>query len=220
MKNNNAHAFIVESIKPQQSLIYALGIIKDKVCGLNDDCKNCKSIDSQLNPNLAMVNGYEEKIKIEAIESLKDFCSTVAFDNQPKMIIIQGIENITPKAANAFLKFIEEPDLDVIFTFTTTNANAVLETIQTRCQITHLKDNADEANKNEILNHLLNSKPFEIEWQNLSREEIKSLLIKFTQSKNSKEDLELNKNILEAINLLNANVNINLIIAKVLNELK
>ena len=218
MKNNKAHAFLIEAINPEESLKYAVDLIKDKTCGLNDDCEKCQSINNFMNPNIAMVNGYEEKIKIEAIESIKDFALTTSFNNDAKIIIIQGIENITVKAANSFLKFIEEPASPVLFVFTTSNSNSVLETIQTRCQIIHLNEKS-KSQTDLNLNLLLKSKAFEIRWSTLSRNEIKSLLISYTQAQNTKENYKLLSKILEAINRIDSGVNINLVIAKILEEI-
>ena len=154
---SNAHAYIIEAQDKEQSYQEAINLIKNKVCK-NTSC--IKSIEENLNPNMASIDGYAETIKIDQVVAIKDFCSTTSINDQPKIILIQGIENITTKAANTFLKFIEEPDQEILFVFTTMNSESVLETIQTRCQINRF--NSQVENTNIYVDDLINLNPIKI----------------------------------------------------------
>lgn len=71
--------------------------------------------------------------KIEDARELKKF---VKFSFSEKTaIIINDIDKITPEAANAFLKNLEEPTKNIIYILTASNLSNVLPTIISRCQI-------------------------------------------------------------------------------------
>lgn len=55
------------------------------------------------------------------------------------MFIIEGAETLTGSAANSLLKFIEEPGPGVYIFLLTPNKNAVLQTVQSRCQVIELR---------------------------------------------------------------------------------
>ncbi|MDK7340981.1 hypothetical protein QP500_11065, partial [Pauljensenia sp. UMB0018B] len=44
---------------------------------------------------------------------------------------------MTPQAANSLLKFLEEPHQDVYIFLLTNNREAILPTVQSRCQVIH-----------------------------------------------------------------------------------
>ncbi len=212
---SNAHAYIIEALTKEQSYKEAINLIKQKVCQ-DDHCT--KSIEKNLNPNMASIDGYSETIKIDQVEAVKDFCSTTSVNGESKIILIQGIENITTKAANTFLKFIEEPDQEILFVFTTMNTESVLETIQTRCQIIRLGHGFEE--NNQYAQHLIDLNPMEVPWNKLNRNEIKQILISYTRKQKLKNNEKHLDRILHLINMLGSNVNTNLIISQILNELK
>ena len=56
-----------------------------------------------------------------------------------KVYIIRDADKLGTSAANAFLKTLEEPDKNVCFILLTNNANNVLETINSRCQLVEFK---------------------------------------------------------------------------------
>jgi DNA polymerase III subunit delta' len=56
-------------------------------------------------------------------------------EGQKNIVILLNIEKMPDKAANAFLKTLEEPGEDLMFILTTDNFNALLPTIVSRCQI-------------------------------------------------------------------------------------
>lgn len=55
-------------------------------------------------------------------------------EGRKTVIIMTGIETMRKEAANAFLKLLEEPSRDLIFLLTTSNTEALLPTIISRCQ--------------------------------------------------------------------------------------
>lgn len=61
-----------------------------------------------------------------------------------KLIIIKEAADITPEAANALLKTLEEPPLATHFVLTTNRPEAILPTVRSRCQLIRSSGTADE----------------------------------------------------------------------------
>ena len=77
--------------------------------------------------------------------------------------MINDVELLNAAAANSLLKFLEEPDSNVVAIFTTTNLNSVYDTIISRCQIIKLNK---EENKIDLKE----------KYKNLSYEDIKYII--------------------------------------------
>lgn len=65
--------------------------------------------------------------------------------------IIEYAENLNSSSANALLKFLEEPDDEIIAILVTKNINKVISTIVSRCQIVNL-NHYNRKKMNNILN--------------------------------------------------------------------
>ena len=59
--------------------------------------------------------------------------------SEKKVYIINGVENLNIAASNSILKFLEEPEENIIAILVCDNINNVLETIISRCQVINLK---------------------------------------------------------------------------------
>lgn len=146
-------------------------------------CNNCESCNRFLNgthPDFIFLDGKDNPIKKEDILQLEDFYSLPNLAKGHKSVyIINLIENTSVEAINALLKFLEEPNSDVIAILTTNNRSKVLPTIISRCQLFHVES------KN--MNDVLSSYQGEI---SLDRYYILSKLI---YSEKEKEDLNSSK---------------------------
>lgn len=76
--------------------------------------------------------GVDEPITIETIRSLY---ATSRSKGQRQVIILENTDTMSPEAANAFLKLLEEPRPELYFILTATQADAVLLTIRSRTQM-------------------------------------------------------------------------------------
>lgn len=73
---------------------------------------------------------------LQRIEDVRELKKLVKFSFSEKTaIVINNIDEITPEAANAFLKNLEEPNKNIIYILTASNLENVLSTIISRCQI-------------------------------------------------------------------------------------
>ena len=73
-------------------------------------------------------------IATEWVLSIKREASLKTFEGRTKVIVVSGVEEMSPEAANRFLKMLEEPGPHTVFVLTTSRLHQVLPTIRSRCQ--------------------------------------------------------------------------------------
>ncbi|HSH05211.1 MAG TPA: DNA polymerase III subunit delta' [Anaerolineae bacterium] len=78
-------------------------------------------------------------IKINAIRELQRDLQLTAAEGRYKIAIIRQFDAANINAANAFLKTLEEPPNNVILLLTATDADALLDTIRSRCRTIQLR---------------------------------------------------------------------------------
>lgn len=106
-------------------------------CGM---CQACQRIKNNEHGDFVFISGKDQTIKKEAVLEIKSrFVQTSLEDVNHKVYVIEDVDNATHHAMNSFLKFLEEPESDVVAILTTSNLNRVLETIKSRCMILHLE---------------------------------------------------------------------------------
>lgn len=100
-------------------------------------CQECDACRNVVEGNLAdfsYLSGVETSIKKEDIVVLQHrFVQTSLERVKHKVYIIEAIDNASLVAMNSFLKFLEEPDSNIVAILTTSKPNQVLETIKSRC---------------------------------------------------------------------------------------
>ena len=89
--------------------------------------------DLELNGDLIIISNDSNIIKTEEIELIKENFKTKSLLNSKRIYIIDGAEKLNNYAANKLLKFLEEPEEDIIAILTTENKNNVINTIVSRC---------------------------------------------------------------------------------------
>ncbi|MFW6348387.1 MAG: ATP-binding protein [Cyclonatronaceae bacterium] len=104
--------------------------------------------DFSLRPEVSEEGGTKNKNAFYAIDYYKEHIQNAAFfkrnEGFRKVIIISEIERMRKEAANAFLKMLEEPPEGVMFILTTDNANMLLPTIISRCQLVRTRPFTEE----------------------------------------------------------------------------
>lgn len=88
--------------------------------------------------------------KIDEVRTLSNF--TKLKINEPTAIVVKEIENSSLDALNAFLKNLEEPQVNLFYVLSANSLYNVIPTILSRCQIIKLKVNPilDNDTENEI----------------------------------------------------------------------
>lgn len=89
-----------------------------------------------------------DNIKISEIRYLQKQVNFKPYSSKYKIIIIERADNLTPEAANAILKTLEEPPKDAIFFLISSNLANILPTIISRSQIIRIND--IKVNQNKI----------------------------------------------------------------------
>ena len=86
-------------------------------------------------PSLIVVSPDGMNIKKEQILDLKKQFSTVPIYTKENIYVIKNAEKLNGASANTMLKFLEEPEPNIIGFFITDNANNVISTIRSRCEV-------------------------------------------------------------------------------------
>mgnify|MGYP000878508155 CR=1 FL=1 len=139
--NNNlvSHCYLFEGPEGMGKFDLALIFAQSIFC-LNfhkepcNKCKNCIKITSFNHPDLHIINEDGKSIKREDIDELINSVYNKPYEAKRKVYIIKDAHLMTPRAANGFLKTLEEPPGDSVMILLTVNSNLLLPTIVSRCQ--------------------------------------------------------------------------------------
>ena len=79
--------------------------------------KSFKLIQNQSHPNFYLVDLMNEKkfIDVLQIREMINYTNKSCFDNMPRFILIDNIENLNKNSVNALLKVVEEPNDGIFF---------------------------------------------------------------------------------------------------------
>ena len=138
--NKLSHAYLVVGEDSLYSDEFILSFVKAIFCLENKEknffscekCRNCSSINHGNYVDFYKLTS-ETSIKKDEIQTLKSDLSVKSFYGK-KIYWIKDIEKMTEQAANSLLKFLEEPEDDIIAILSCKNISAVLPTIISRCQ--------------------------------------------------------------------------------------
>lgn len=139
-ENKLSHAFLLETNNPKKcfddiisliKIINCPGEYKDKC----NDCNLCELIKKKNLPSLKIINCDCATIKKEQIiEVINSFVTKPIF-SKFNMYIVNDADRLNGSSGNTLLKFLEEPEEDILGFFITNNKENVLSTVRSRCQI-------------------------------------------------------------------------------------
>ncbi len=119
-----------------------------------DECDSCKRFNKGIHPDFVLIDGETTRIKKEDIQSLQDKFSESAFEKGHRLCyVIHRIENITEKAANTILKFLEEPREGQVAILTSYNIDKVLKTILSRSVLVRIDPLDMDQMQRELINN-------------------------------------------------------------------
>lgn len=144
-KKKVGHAFLF-NVDDSYDTSLAINFIKEI---LKNDVANADTGDSQYEkfsyqldnntfPDLMIIKSFDKVIKKEQILNIKSEMKEKSINSGKQFYIIEYAENLNSSSANALLKFLEEPDDEIIAILVTKNINKVISTIVSRCQIVNL----------------------------------------------------------------------------------
>ena len=146
LKNNYfVHAYLIEIDDYENDFKDVLTLVKALLCqnkdlddvkSLNcDKCNICSLIDNDNYPDLYIIEGNDNLIKKEQIIKLEDDFKNTSLLKNKRIYIIKESEKMNDSSSNTLLKFLEEPEDNIIGFFITNNKENVISTIRSRCQI-------------------------------------------------------------------------------------
>ena len=98
-----------------------------------NECPSCLRFLNHTHPDFILIDGENKTIKKEDIHALEEKFSQTAFEKGHRLTyVIHCVENRTEEAANAILKFLEEPKSGQVAFLTSYNPDKVLKTILSR----------------------------------------------------------------------------------------
>ena len=155
IKNTHiSHAYLIDENNNSKSFNIVMAFIKEiLISGLDSKSGQalCKRIDDGNYPEIKIIEPDGMLIKKQQILDLQQEFSRTAVEGNKRIYIIRDCEKMRPETANSMLKFLEEPDNDLIAILMTNNYNNLLSTIISRCQIIRLSKD-DNYLENEELN--------------------------------------------------------------------
>ena len=150
-----SHAYLIETGGFYDSFNFVMSFVKSLLCPLQNlskkncgECHQCEVIDSGNFPEIDVIAPDGLWIKKEQLQNLQKEFNTKAIIGNKRVYIIKNAERLNKSAANSILKFLEEPDNNIVAILITDNVYSVLSTIRSRCQILRLKaSNTIDENK-------------------------------------------------------------------------
>ena len=139
IKNNKiTHAYLIETNDYSKADELVMCFVKElfKLYSEDDEFKKIDNlIENNSFSDFMMVQPDGSWIKKEQILEIKEKFSTTSVENRPRIYLIKEADKLNKYAANSLLKFLEEPDGNVIAILVSSNRYRVLETIRSRCQL-------------------------------------------------------------------------------------
>ncbi len=127
--------------KKQLALALAQVFVCEKKTGCGE-CGPCVRIYNRQSESLLLKEANGENIKVEDAHEIIRFLSLKSLGGC-QIVIIDGVEKLTPQAANTLLKSLEEPPANNFIFMITSNLSAVLPTLKSRSQVLRFKPLSD-----------------------------------------------------------------------------
>jgi DNA polymerase-3 subunit delta' len=134
----------------------------DKTLTINEDNRSYKLIQNNSHPNFYLIDLIDEKksIDIAQIRQMINYTNKSSFNDLPRLILIDNIENLNKNSVNALLKVVEEPNENIFFILIYDNEKKILSTLKSRC--IEFKINISFNKSINISNLLIDNNVFEL----------------------------------------------------------
>ena len=140
-ENQLSHVFLIETNDKKEALKDIKEFVKVINCTENNykencsQCNLCHLIDTEQLPSLEIVFPDGQAIKKNQMEELKQKFVSIPYLSRYNVYIINDAEKFNSSSANTMLKFIEEPEKNILGFMITNNRENVIHTIKSRCEI-------------------------------------------------------------------------------------
>jgi DNA polymerase III subunit delta' len=102
---------------------------------INSNNKSFKLLQNASHPNFYLIDLLKDKknIDVSQIRDMITYTNKSTFNNMPRFILLDNIENLNKNSINALLKIIEEPNEGVFFILINNSEKNILPTLKSRC---------------------------------------------------------------------------------------
>ena len=113
----------------------------ERPCG---ECSQCLRIAAGQHPDVQVVDlasaqsPTRREIGIDQVREVQRAAALKPFEGRRRVFIFPDAPSLSTEASNALLKLLEEPPDSVLLLLLTTQADAILPTIRSRCQLVEL----------------------------------------------------------------------------------
>lgn len=166
--NKLSHAYIIEVNDSDSDYLLVKAFVKfilcknnvKKVSDLNcDKCEICRLVDDGNYPDILVIEPDGKEIKKGQLLDLQKEYNNKSMLDSNRVYIIKEADKLNLAAANSILKFLEEPEDNIVAILLTKNRYQIIDTILSRCQIIALKkknsSNADLDNALSFIRYML-----------------------------------------------------------------
>ncbi len=132
-----AHAYLFSGPDGVGKRLMALALVRGVFCREGagcGDCLACRKVDHGNHPDLHLLEAEGASIKIDQVRDLQRQMALRPLEAPRKVALVDGADRLSPSAANALLKTLEEPTGEALFILLTSRPEGVLPTIRSRCQ--------------------------------------------------------------------------------------
>lgn len=156
-----SHAYILNGEKSsgKEFIARVFAMVLQCEAGGTNPCQECHSCRQALSDNQPdIIHVTHEKPNTISVDDIRtQINNDVAikpYSSRYKVYILNEAEKMTTQAQNAILKTLEEPPEYAVIMLLTTNVNALLPTILSRCVVLNMKPVADDAVRKFLMNRM------------------------------------------------------------------
>ena len=141
-----SHAYLIDENNNHDAFKMVLSFVKEIFYKSYDYDREIisKRIDDNNYPELTIIEPDGASIKKEQLLNLQNDFSKMSLEGNMRVYIIRNADRMKKEAENSILKFLEEPNPNIVAILMTNNVNNLLDTIISRCQFVKL--NNDQVN--------------------------------------------------------------------------
>ena len=147
--NQISHAYLIDENNNLESFDIVMAFIKEILSSKLDSKEKeilCKRIDDGNYPEIKIIEPDGMLIRKQQILELQQEFSMAAVEGNKRIYVIKDADKMRSETANSMLKFLEEPDNDIIAILMNNNFNNLLSTIISRCQVIRLNNELEVNN--------------------------------------------------------------------------
>lgn len=156
-----SHAYILNGEKSSGKEFIARVFAMALQCeaGGNNPCQECHSCRQALSDNQPdIIHVTHEKPNTISVDDIRaqvnNDVAIKPYSSRYKVYILNEAEKMTTQAQNAILKTLEEPPEYAVIILLTTNVNALLPTILSRCVVLNMKPVADDVVRKFLMSQM------------------------------------------------------------------